>query len=262
MCRPDEEDQLLVKLREGADLWVVLENRFGEKKYVESYHLSSLVLRGDFFYGRFRHVHGPDRHIELFNPDLDDRISGKTGVSYGYTNFSRTVSTSSLEDCFCRIYSAHAYSRMSFKAKGNYRKVWDSKEKGDVGKIVQAVEDGARFKALVTMSSGVTYSLPVHTLEAYAKNCEFVAQTEFDGFPAQMLDFADLLQMGEQMMQLNERMAHIPGFYFSTPYKVGMPFVYPYFELSQKGGVEMTSQQRSAQAVPLGEVLMYSLFAA
>lgn len=49
MCCPDEEDQLLVKLREGADLWVVLENRFGEKKYVESYHLSCLVLRGDFF---------------------------------------------------------------------------------------------------------------------------------------------------------------------------------------------------------------------
>ncbi len=79
---------ILTDIKQCKDLWVVLENRFGNQ-YVESYHLTSIVSAGDEFFGKFSNVHSADPHEGIHRDNL---------LSYAYNNFSNVVCSMCLSE--------------------------------------------------------------------------------------------------------------------------------------------------------------------
>ena len=168
------------QLLECKDIWVVLENRYGDK-YIESYELPNILYSNNEFWGKFRNVHSAYGHNELDQTQT---------LSYAYNNFSSIVCTSSLTARIQRYYSTFAYSSLNFIAKGHYRKIWDFNDGGRISELIESIKSGLRIKVKIESKDGYTYIIPAHTVEAYEKQNKFVVETEFDGYPEQLRHFS------------------------------------------------------------------------
>jgi len=208
------------------DLWVVLENRYGEK-YVESYELPNILYSNGEFWGKFRNVHSAYSH------QVEDQTQA---LSYAYNNFSNIVCSCGLTSKIHRYYSSFAYSSLNFIAKGAFRKIWDSNEGGKLSELSESIRGGLRLKVRIESSDGYTYILPAHTVEAFEEKDTFVLETEFDGYPDQIRGFQAIKQFDKKF---DESLAScVPPNYPTTGFIRTNEFFLTSFFVSPSGVVQ------------------------
>jgi hypothetical protein len=217
-------------IAEGADLWVVLTDRF-DAEYVESYRLAAVVLlAGGRFWGKFRRVHAPHGLAKA----SEGVFGSREACSYAYNNFCSLVATTVLERNICRLFSASAYRTMTFRTQAPWRKLWGSDGFGAVAAVSEAAQACRETKLRVTLGNGIRLLLPVAAIELGGRH-GFTCHSEYDGFPSVMFDHEELGKLAvrldaEQSEQGDQR-------YLSYEVAVGEPFFMANYRAGP-GGIE------------------------
>ena len=213
MMRCDASMDIIQELINCKDISVVLRNRTSQKQYVESYLLKNIVLLNGKFWGKFSNVHPPFGHNGLSKSNM---------IAYAYNNFSPLVCTMSLPERMERYYSTEAYSELRFIANCSYKKIWSGPSGGYNSAIQEAVVSGLKMKVLIESLDGYVYIMPLHTFEVYEKEKEFVAESEFDGYPELLRSFDKATYLGERLQELKRLSPHLE--YASTGYEFSKPY--------------------------------------
>lgn len=177
-------NEILNNILSCQDLWVILENRFG-RQYVESYHLTNILIAGEEFWGKFSNVHSSDPQNGI-NPDKS--------LSYAYNNFSNVVCSMCLDHYLERYYSSYTYSTVKFITKNTFKKIWSTESGGDTSDIRFSVENGCKLKCLIESTDGYIYIVNCHTVEVYDEG--FSVQTNYEGYPDRLRHFQSIKALG------------------------------------------------------------------
>ncbi len=200
------------EILQGRDLYVVLENRMG-RKYVESYNLSTIVLFEDKYWGKFRNNHAPMGH---------DQINPLHCLSYIYNNFCDVVCNMSLSMGVQRYCFASSYANLEFFVKGEYERIWDDKNKGNIALMEELVRAAVPMKVIIKARDGFTYITPVHTIEVYDDGESFGIDTEYDGFPDRIRNFGEIFELNSRLQEVANKSP--PEAYIATNYQTGTAF--------------------------------------
>ncbi len=207
---------------QGRDLYVVLENRIG-RKYVESYNLSTIVIKDDKFWAKFSNSHPPIGH---------DKINPMHSISYIYNNFCEVVCCMCLSMNIQRFCSSNSYSKMDFYCKGQFQRIWHSQQGGDLKLMENAVRHASRVKVVIRARDGFCYIVPVHTIEIYQDQGGFGFDTEFDGMPERIKNNEDIFNLESQIKKVVENSP--PEAYIGTEYQADKPFFLTSFMISDE----------------------------
>jgi hypothetical protein len=217
------DNEICEDILDCKDLWVVLENRYGDQ-YVESYELPNVLYSKGEFWGKFRNVHSAHGH---------DVVDQTQTLSYAYNNFSSVVCTCGLANGLQRYYSSYAYSSLNFITKGSFRRIWSSNDGGKISDLIESIRRGLRIKVKIESSDGYTYILPAHTIEALEKEEDFVVETEYDGYPDQLRYFSGIKNI---QVEFDKSMTKCtPPLYPSTKFVKAESFFITSFFVSSKG---------------------------
>lgn len=171
------------KILRCSDLFVLLTNNNGKYDYLESYRLGNILYYDEKFWGKFSNVHCAVGHPDIHSNEV---------LSYAYSNFSSVICTCGLASRVKRFFSNATYRTIEFKAKGRFKPIWFYNEGGEIVKIHEAVQAGCRLKAKIESHDGYTYILNLHTVEVDLTAGLFFAETEFDGYPEELRNPAQL----------------------------------------------------------------------
>ncbi len=207
------EDDIISDIFKGRDISVILKNRAEGAQYIESYLLKNLVVSEGKFWGKLANVHPPVGHEQL--PQMNP-------LAYAYNNFSPVVCTMSLAGRMERYYSADAYSEIKFLANNRFKKIWCGPGGEYSAAILESVASGLKMKALIESVDGYTYVMPLHTFEVYEKENDFIAETEFDGYPERFRLFKDIEVLGGRFTKFMKENPGIP--YASTDFDFSKPY--------------------------------------
>lgn len=199
------DSNIIDAILNGRDLHVVLENQLGDP-YVESYHLTTILCLGERFWGKFANVHSSMGHNEL---------NSFQTLSYCYNNFANVVCTSGLRDGIVRYISSHAYSGMNFITRYQFTKIWDSDSGGDISVLNHAVRTGAKLKLKIELPNLVIIA-PIHTMEVSTLKKTICIETQFDGFPADLLNIEYISEVSRDFDSAIDIKRH--NGYPATPY--------------------------------------------
>lgn len=238
-------EEIITALHEGHDVAVILENRFGEGKYKESYTLSDIYIQGKKFVGKFRQVHATDYLAQLYDGQIDNR----NPASYGYTNFAPLVCCSSLTGGFARFYSSYAYSTLVFKPTRPYESVWSSESSGDVTALYEAVDAGRKLKVKLDLFEDTSIIVPLHTVEVYPAEKTFNGYTEYDGFPDSMRNFDWVSETAKELSLRNNKTSQ----YAMTKLFTDIPFWISYFKITPQQAFKVVFEgqpNREEQPLP------------
>lgn len=236
-------------IAEGADLWVVLTDRF-DVGYVESYRLAAVaMLDGAHFWGKFRRVHAPHELSRASDGAFDDRAA----CSYAYNNFCPMVANMAVGRNVCRLFTSRAYRSITFKARTPWRKLWGSDGSGGPDAVGEAVRACREIKLRITLGNGVRLLLPVAAIELGGPN-GFTCHSEYDGFPSVMFRQSELHSLGVRLER--EQDDQSGRAYLSYPIVVGEPFLMVNYRAGP-GGIEGGNAAPADQAFRpvLAEVL-------
>jgi hypothetical protein len=217
---------ILPEIEAGSDIWVVLRNRFGELKYVESYHLTNILMSGDRFWGKFREIHASHGLATLTN----EAFNRETPMAFAYNNFAPVVCSLSMTGKVVRLFSANAYAEMRFIATRRYTRLWEMG--GDTAPVTRAVLEGRPLKLMIRSSDDYLYSIPIHTVEA-TEDQGFAAYTWFDGYPEVLRYFEGIMDFGVKLQESDKHFA------YSSSEPSITTFFYPYFGISSQTGASM-----------------------
>lgn len=232
-------DTLIESIAAGADLWVVLENRFGDTPYVESYELTNIVMTAGKFWGKFRNVHSSEGLHGMFG----DVVDGYSASAFAYNNFAPVVCTINLSRESARFFSARAYKTKVFRTRGNFHPIWHSRtgwhsKTGDAPTAMERAVRGGRRMKLKLVADGFTYLMPLHVVEV-RHDGRFAAYTEMDGYP-------ELLRLPERAEHLGQQLEEAnatPGVRYASSGFGSHPFWHTCFHLTEAGVVTKAGEE-------------------
>jgi hypothetical protein len=174
-------------LKSGASLWVVLypdTQREGQPT-IESYLLKHVLISGNEFWASFGSVHHSVtlHQTAVFHGQNPDAINSSIPCAYAYSSRYEFVCNFSYLMSVMRCYDSHAYSKIHFRRKDNYRLVWSSGEAKPFDDLHGCVKSGCQLKVSITDKQGLTVVVPVHTPEVYMDEGKARLLTECDALP-------------------------------------------------------------------------------
>jgi hypothetical protein len=188
----------LSALMEGCDLRVFLEpddsvkNRFGTERYTESLDLPHIIGRGTSFWASQRNL--------VVSSNGRNLVRGAYAYFSGADIFARSAYESDDQararaPLYTQIMSTGRYRRLEWRIKPGPTLVYDSDRPDDRSAYVEAIEAGARFKALIDFEDGTFQIHPVIYPFHYPDRDAIELQTELQFFPDYMrLNPTDLAQ--------------------------------------------------------------------